>query len=125
MPTPYGSWIAIDASLQGAATAVKAACPGKKSVLKAIFLGTKTLPTTAVVAFTKVVGAVTPVTLLGAANEDIAALTAGVVKSLALSTAKQHLIFNATDMVEIAYTMTTAGSCAGVACTLFFEPLED
>lgn len=121
MPTPRSGWLLLALGLQGASSAVRNAAVPCAGTVKEIWVGAQVLMTTGNVAVAK--GAIN---LLSATNVSLAAsggdVSAGVAASQTLATAATTKRVAAGDILVATWTVTTAGSFVGGACSVLIEP---
>ena len=120
MPSPAGRMKPFQLDHDLTTTATVYCCPGIAGIVRKITYFEPVVTTAGSVAISK-----NATSLLSTASINNATSTYTTPTELTLATVPETLTIKTTDYLKIVFTITTGGSYAGAACTIWIEPSAD
>jgi len=119
MPTPKGNWKPFHLDHVVATTNTVYACPGIAGTIRQVTCMAPVIAATGTLAVTK-----NTLNVLAAATVDLNAAAITTPANQTLATSEAPLTITATDYLKAVWTISSAGSYAGGACTVWIEPFD-
>jgi hypothetical protein len=119
MPSPSGNWKPFHLDHVVATTNTVYACPGIAGIIRQITFFAPVIASTGTLALSK-----NTLNILTATNIDLNAATGTTPAAQTLAASTAPLTITATDYLKAVWTISSAGSYAGGACTVWIEPFD-
>ena len=119
MPSPTGNWKPFHLDHTVATTNTVYCCPGIAGIVRQVTTFAPVVASTGTLAVSKGTQ-----NLLAAATVDLNAAASTTPANQTLATSTAPLTITATDYLKAIWTISSAGSYAGGACTVYVEPFE-